>query len=148
MVQGMMPPEPANRAGTLRVLYYEHPDPGPGGSRRSLLNLILGLGDNVSPYIAGNLPPEVSKDLPAQAVVAQEAGQKGAVIRRWNAGLFTTGGPQDIADKIMLLERDRALCRQLGLNGRRAVLEYYNWSRAAAETEAILMETLGQRERG
>jgi glycosyltransferase involved in cell wall biosynthesis len=99
--------------------------------------------------IMGALPLKIFDYMAAGlAVVAQEAGQKGAVIRRWNAGLFTTGGPQDIADKIMLLERDRALCRQLGLNGRRAVLEYYNWSRAAAETEAILMETLGQRERG
>jgi len=74
------------------------------------------------------------------AVVAQDAGQTGEVIRKWGCGLFTTGEPEDVAEKILTLERDRERCHRLGKNGRRAVEEYYNWGRAVAETEATLNE--------
>jgi len=53
----------------IRILYYEHPGPGVGGSRRSLLNLIRGLGDGICPYIVAELPAEVLNDLPKTAVV-------------------------------------------------------------------------------
>jgi glycosyltransferase involved in cell wall biosynthesis len=79
------------------------------------------------------------------AVIAQENGQRGEVIRQWNAGLFTSGKPADLADRILQLEKDRGLCRQLGQNGRRAVLEYYNWRRVAVETETVLQAVIRSR---
>lgn len=74
------------------------------------------------------------------AVLTQASPEKGEVIREWDCGLFTSGEPEDVAEKVLSLERDRERCRQLGHNGRRAVVEYYNWGRAVAETEAALNE--------
>jgi len=76
-------------------------------------------------------------------ILAQDTGQTGSIIREWDCGLFTTGEPEDVAEKILILEGDRERCRQLGHNGRRAVVEYYNWERAAAETEELLEAVLG-----
>ncbi len=78
------------------------------------------------------------------AVIMQEGGQKGEIIREWDNGLITSGTPVDLADKIQFLEGDRKLCARLGENGRRAVIEYYNWDRVAAETEAVLADLLSQ----
>jgi len=74
------------------------------------------------------------------AVLAQNSGQTGEIIKEYNCGLCTSGQPNDIASKLAILEQDRAFCRRLGENGRRAVLEYYNWSRVVDETEAVLKE--------
>jgi len=78
------------------------------------------------------------------AVIAQDNGQTGDLLRQTKAGLFTSGEPEDLAAQILALEHDRQRCRQLGRNGRQAVVEYYNWARVAAETEAVLQETLGR----
>ncbi len=48
----------------IRVLYYEYPGVGVGGSRNSLANLIAGLGERVCAYVVGNLPDEVGRRLP------------------------------------------------------------------------------------
>ncbi len=40
-----------------------------GGSRRSLLNLICGLGDRVQAYVVGDLPEEVLRELPETTIV-------------------------------------------------------------------------------
>jgi glycosyltransferase involved in cell wall biosynthesis len=77
------------------------------------------------------------------AVVAQQAGQTGTVVARREAGLFTSAAPDDLAQALLRLEGDRALCRRLGGNGRRAVLDYYNWARAAEETERVLEVAVG-----
>ena len=53
----------------LRVLYYEYPGRGVGGSRWSLVNLLRGLGDRVQPYIAADLPEEVVRQLPPSATL-------------------------------------------------------------------------------
>jgi len=81
------------------------------------------------------------------AVVAQDAGQTGEVIREWDCGLFTTGEPEDVAEKILTLERDRERCHRLGKNGRRAVEEYYNWGRVVEETETVLQIALNAQSR-
>lgn len=57
--------------GPIRVLYYEYPGPGLGGSRRSLLNLLRGLDGEVEAYVVGNLPEEVAQALPKKATLAQ-----------------------------------------------------------------------------
>jgi len=49
----------------IRVLYYEQPGLGPGGSRVSLQNMIEGLGSRVQAFIVGNLPREVLRNLPS-----------------------------------------------------------------------------------
>ena len=79
------------------------------------------------------------------AVVAQDSGQPGEIIRNKQVGLSTSGAPEDVAKKLLTLEGDRLLCRQLGENGRRAVVEYYNWDRVVSETENILQEVLRNR---
>jgi len=82
------------------------------------------------------------------AVIVPEYGREGAAVTHWDSGLTTSGTPRDIADKILLLERDRTLCRRLGQNGRMQVVNYYNWARVAAETEAVLLDlTQGGRDR-
>ncbi len=77
------------------------------------------------------------------ALVKQIDGQN--LIKKWGSGVITTGDPEDIADKLQFLEKDRNLCMQLGANGRRAVTEYYNWDRAVRETETVLLEVAGDR---
>lgn len=72
------------------------------------------------------------------ALVTEGRGQRGAVIDRWNCGVKSTGAPADIAKALEALEQDRQTCRQLGENGRKAVLEYFNWRRVAEETEVAL----------
>jgi len=52
----------------LRVLYYEYPGQGTGGSRTSLLNLIRGLQDHVWAHVVADLPPEIASALPANSV--------------------------------------------------------------------------------
>ena len=76
------------------------------------------------------------------AVIAQDEGQRGAIIRQREVGLTTSGAPDDLARQISKLEQDRDLCRRFGKNGRLAVEEYYNWDRAAEETEAVLRGVL------
>jgi len=81
------------------------------------------------------------------AVMAQDSGQTGDVIRERNCGLFTSGEPEDVVEKILTLERDRERCRRLGHNGRRAVVEYYNWGRVVEETETVLQIALNAQSR-
>ncbi len=76
------------------------------------------------------------------AVIMQDGGQKGEIVRRWNNGLTTLGTPEDLADKIQALERDKHLCARFGRNGRRAVIEDYNCDRVAKETESVLADLL------
>jgi len=53
----------------IQVLYYEQPEPGRGGSRVSLGNLVRGLGDRVVAHIVGPLTEEVRHRLPPTAHV-------------------------------------------------------------------------------
>lgn len=76
------------------------------------------------------------------AILTQSYGQRGRIIEDWNNGLITTGTPEDLADKIQILDQDRDLCVRLGQNGRRAVCEYYNWQRVSKETESALVDAL------
>lgn len=79
------------------------------------------------------------------AIVGQNVGQTGEVVSQSNAGVFTTGEPEDLAKRLEELETDRQLCWQLGANGRQAVLKYYNWERVAEETEDVLLAAIGSR---
>ncbi len=74
------------------------------------------------------------------AVVTRDAGQVAQIIRDRGVGLTTSGTAEDLADKITHLSEDRNLCAELGVNGRRAVEEYYNWDRVASGTERVLRQ--------
>ena len=76
------------------------------------------------------------------ALVLQADGDKGDIIRKWETGIITTGSPQDLADKISVLEKNRELCSTFGKNGRRAVIDYYNWDRVARETDKVLLSMI------
>lgn len=78
------------------------------------------------------------------AVLAQDTGVMGDIIRERQAGLLVTDSADDLAATLMRLEKDRGLCRTLGQNARKAAVDYYNWDRVAAETEAVLLEALGR----
>jgi glycosyltransferase involved in cell wall biosynthesis len=84
----------------IKVLYHEQPEPGPGGSRTSLLNLVRGLGDSVQATIVGNLPEEIVRQLPATCTVVPIAsvwpprskpllGRIGKTLRWWYYFLTT-----------------------------------------------------------
>lgn len=79
------------------------------------------------------------------AIVGNREGQTGDIIREREAGLTTSGSPEDLAKQLMRLEQDRPLCEKLGRNARRAVEEYYNWDRVAAETETVLESVVSRR---
>jgi glycosyltransferase involved in cell wall biosynthesis len=49
---------------------------------------------------------------------------------------------KDLAEKILMLKRDRALHRQLGEKARQSILSYYNWARVGQQTETVLQSVL------
>ena len=60
-------------------------------------------------------------------VVSDSTAQK-EVVQHEDAGLiFTAGNAGELADRLMLLYRDRALSQRLGNNGKIAVAERWNW---------------------
>ena len=77
------------------------------------------------------------------AVISQDTGQTGEVLRSTGAGIFTTGTAEDLAARIASLERNRKQCKDLGVKGREAVVTHYNWQHTAAETERVLQEAMG-----
>jgi len=85
----------------LKVLYYESPGAGIGGSRRSLVNLIRGLGDGVQAFIVADLPAELSRQLPRTSVVLPSSriwppgadsapGRLAKTVRWWYYALTTS----------------------------------------------------------
>lgn len=96
----------------LRVLYYEYPGSGVGGSRVSLKNLLLGLADHVHAFVVADLPDEVAAGLPATSRVipaprswaaAQDPslGRWGKTVRWWR---YALGAAFDLA---CLIRRER-----------------------------------------
>lgn len=78
----------------IQVLYYEQPEPGRGGSRVSLCNLIRGLSDRVVAYVMGPLPEEIRRSLPPSTVLLRPPriwpprtpsrfGRVGKTVRWW-----------------------------------------------------------------
>jgi len=78
----------------IKVLYYEQPEPGRGGSRVSLCNLVRGLGNQVVAYVMGPLPEEIRRSLPPSTVLLRPPrvwpprsesrfGRVGKTVRWW-----------------------------------------------------------------
>ncbi|MEX0786668.1 MAG: glycosyltransferase, partial [Dehalococcoidia bacterium] len=58
--------------------------------------------------------------------------------------LVPPGDSHALADAIRMLMDDPGLRASLGANGRRAILERFNWRKAAEETLAVYEEALGR----
>lgn len=84
-------------------------------------------------------------DYMACGLAVLATGGTARVVRDTEAGLVVTGTAEDLAEKILRLEANRDLCRRLGLNGRRAVEDYYNWGRVVTQTERVLQDVLEKR---
>jgi phosphatidyl-myo-inositol dimannoside synthase len=75
------------------------------------------------------------------AVVAAREGGMADAVRDGETGLLVDPyDPQDVAAALMKLLDDDALRRRLGLAGRRAVEEFYNWDRVVRDLEDIEAE--------
>ncbi len=72
------------------------------------------------------------------AIVARDRDGLRAPVGDRQAGFLIRGGAREAAARLRELEQDRTLCRRLGLNGRKAVEDYYHWPRVAKEVEAAL----------
>lgn len=84
-------------------------------------------------FMAAGLPM-VYSDLPSHQEIAGACG----------AGVSVDPTrPEQIADGISRLARDPGLARELGENGRRAVLERYNWGRESVRLLDLYKEVLG-----
>ena len=114
--------------------------------------VVTGFVDDVRPYLARAAvfvsPTRVG------------AGIKNKILQAWSMGKpvvatpASTGGlrvldrknliiadtPQRFADAVLELLRDGKLGQELGLNGRRTVLDHYTWDAKAREFEALMSE--------
>lgn len=79
------------------------------------------------------------------AIVTNCRGQQSDIAAQWQCGLQSDGSAEDLVQTLLRLEGDRALCRGYGANARRAVEQYFNWQRAAKETEQVLKSLVRQR---
>lgn len=80
-----------------------------------------GIANKVFQYMLFGKPVIVSNCKPQEEVITNE-----------NAGLvFESGNAEDLSQKILTLHKNSELCKKLGENGRRAVLEKYNLKHAS-----------------
>ena len=78
-------------------------------------------------------------------VIATTGGAFPEVIDHAETGwLVPPGDAEALADAIRMLMDDQPLRERLGSAGRRAILERFNWRKAAEETLAVYEEVLGR----
>jgi glycosyltransferase involved in cell wall biosynthesis/serine acetyltransferase len=83
---------------------------------------LYGIGTKLTEYMAMALP-----------VVASEYGEGAAVVRAENCGILVSPlDPADHARAVVELLADQDLAGELGSNGRKAFLAWYNWENQAA----------------
>lgn len=78
-------------------------------------------------------------------VIGTNVGQIRSVIEEQNNGLLTDNTIDDIINKIIFLKNNPALANEMGLRGRKAVLDKYNWENTVLQTESILLEAIKNR---
>jgi len=71
-------------------------------------------------------------------VIATSFGQIKKVIKNDENGLLTDNNPDDIIQKILRLKRSPEYSKRLGGAARKQIVDYYNWDRAAKQTEEAL----------
>jgi glycosyltransferase involved in cell wall biosynthesis len=77
-------------------------------------------------------------------VIASRMGQIARVIRDGENGYLTDGSPDDIAEKIDRLRRDRDRADAMGRAARETVLQGYTWQGAAERTDRIISGLIGR----
>lgn len=78
------------------------------------------------------------------AAVVNRDGQQTEIIDKYNIGIRCEPTAIGVADALMALERDRKLCAQMGVNGRNAVVETYNWRNTGRATSDFLEAVLAR----
>jgi phosphatidylinositol alpha-1,6-mannosyltransferase len=104
-----------------------------GASRRTALS-VEGFGIAIAEAASAGRP-----------VVAGRSGGIPEAVRNGETGLLVDPeSPEEVADSVRRLLRDRPLAARLGEAGRREIERYYNWDRVAADLAAIAAEAAGE----
>jgi glycosyltransferase involved in cell wall biosynthesis len=77
-------------------------------------------------------------------VIGTNEGQIRLVIQEHRNGLLTDNTLEDLIEKTLYLKGNPAAVSEMGLRGRKAVLEKHNWENIAAQTEAVCTDLLGK----
>lgn len=95
-----------------------------------------------SEYLDLSLPIKLFDYMAAgRPVVVTECRELAVFVRRERVGLVAAETPEDFAEKLVELLRDRALAAELGANGRLAIEERYSWRNTQdAVLDAVLRE--------
>jgi phosphatidylinositol alpha-1,6-mannosyltransferase len=100
-----------------------------GASRRTALS-VEGFGIAIAEAASSGRP-----------VVAGRSGGIPEAVKNGETGLLVDPeSPEEVADSVRRLLRDRGLAERLGGAGRREIERYYNWDRVAADLAGIAAE--------
>jgi phosphatidyl-myo-inositol dimannoside synthase len=100
-----------------------------GASRRTALS-VEGFGIAIAEAASAGRP-----------VVAGRSGGIPEAVKNGETGLLVDPeSPEEVADSVRRILRDRSLASRLGAAGRREIERYYNWDRVAADLAAIAAE--------
>ncbi|MEA2538589.1 MAG: hypothetical protein QOF11_2823 [Chloroflexota bacterium] len=81
-------------------------------------------------------------------VVASDIVGVGAIVREHDCGLvFPSGDALELANRVADLAGDPERAAAMGARGRAAAVEHYSWDVRAAQTEAVIQQTLEARAR-
>ena len=65
------------------------------------------------------------------------------ILEKYNAGvLVNTQDPQEFADAIIKLLKDKQLMKEMGMNGRNLVVNNYTWEIASKKTSEVFQKLL------
>jgi phosphatidylinositol alpha-1,6-mannosyltransferase len=104
-----------------------------GASRRTALS-VEGFGIAIAEAASAGRP-----------VVAGRSGGIPEAVKNGETGLLVDPeSPEEVADSVRRLLRDRPLATRLGKAGRQEIERYYNWDRVAADLAAIAGEVGGE----
>ncbi len=82
-------------------------------------------------YMASGLP-----------VIGTNFGQIKYVIETDQNGLLTDNSIEDLIEKILFLKNNPGIASGMGLRGRKAVIEKYNWDNVVLQTESVLLKAI------
>jgi glycosyltransferase involved in cell wall biosynthesis len=82
-------------------------------------------------YMASGLP-----------VIGTNGGQIELVLEENQNGLLTDNSIEDLIEKILFLKNNPDIASEMGLRGRKAVSDKYNWENVVLQTESILLAAI------
>ncbi|MBI1974789.1 MAG: glycosyltransferase [Parcubacteria group bacterium] len=92
-----------------------------------------------SPYGFYNSPLKLFDYMAcARPVVASNMGEMSRIIKHDYNGFLVSENPQEIARYLVLLSQDKNLRKRIGRAARKDVINFFNWERAAKQTEEVL----------